>query len=718
MGVKRWLAIAGSIAFAFASYNIIILVAGHITKAYVIAYMPLTIAGILLLFKRKWLWGAVTLTVGIALSLKNGHIQITYYLAIFCIFLVIGLMIKEIRDKKYADILKIVGTALGCMVLAVLPNIGNLYSNYELAQESMRGPSDLTQAAEPAEKVSSGLDKDYAFMWSYGRGELLTLIIPNAYGGETGGVLDQHSALYKAMRAQGHQPQEKEIRAATYWGDQEGTSGPVYFGALVCFLFLLGMFVIKNPIKWWMAGAALFFILLSLGRSLDWFNEFIFYHLPMYNKFRVPSMALVIPGMIFPIIGIWGLKEILTGKTESAFLKKALIWSLSVVGGLCLIVWLMPSIFLSFQSAADAGYQMPDWYYNALLEDRKSLATSDAFRSLVYILLGGGLLFFYLKSKNKKQPALIAGIGITVLLLADLWTVDKRYLNNDSFKKEKLVESYQKSPADDAILRDTHPSYRVLNLNNPFQETGTSFFHKSIGGYHAVKLRRYQELIDHRLAGEITGKIITSLQNATTVNDLMSYLEECYSLNMLNAKYIIYNPEHPPILNPYAYGNAWFVNEFKIVQNADEEIASLNEIKPLQTAVVDQQFADNLAGLSIRSDSAASIVLTSYKPNELVYKSKAATEQLAVFSEVYYEHGWKAYIDGELTPHFRTDWILRGMKVPAGEHTIEFKFIPDTYNQLVMIGSVGSGIIVLLLLAALILFFWDSYKKKTLLPKN
>ncbi len=713
MGVNRWLAIAGSIAFAFGSYNMIIIMAGHVTKAYVIAYMPLTIAGMILLFREKWLWGAVLFILGVAFSVMNQHPQISYYLAIFCVIFYLGYLFLQIKNKQYSSWIKTGLIMLFGAVLAVLPNAGSLYSNIEMGKESTRGPSELTPVtAEDQATASGGLDKDYAFAWSYGRGELLTLLIPNAYGGESNGALDSQSAFYKEWKKLGQQTQGNVVYAPTYWGEQPFTSGPVYFGALVCFLFVLGMFLIRNPIKWWIAGAAFFFILLSLGNNLDAFNTFFFNYLPMYNKFRVPSMALVIPGMIFPVIGIWGVKELFSKEMDLKKAQKGLIWALSITGGLCLIIWWFPGIFLNFRAAADAGYaQWPEQLYHALIQDRKSLATSDALRSLVFIVLGAGLIFYFLKAKSNTRKPVIVGVGLMLLILVDLWSVGKRYLNYDSFAKETIAQTFKKSVADELILQDQHPSYRVLNLNDPFRESTTSYYHKSIGGYHAVKLRRYQELIDHRLSHEIYQTIIPSLQKASSMEDLSVVLSQCHSLNMLNAKYIVYSPEQPPIVNPFAFGSAWFVDGFKVVENADQEIAALNEINPLTTAVVDKRFAEQVQGLQIVPDSSATMVLDVYKPDRLEYTSKAASEQLAVMSEIYYDHGWKAYIDGKPAPYFRVDWTLRGMRIPAGEHKIEFKFEPDKYNQATMLGSISSGIILLLLLAAIGYYFWSKSRK-------
>ena len=713
MGANIWLAIAGSIAFAFASYSIIILEAGHISKSYAMAYMPLVVAGMALVFKRKWLIGAALTIAGVALSLKSNHMQITYYLTGLCLAVYFGYAVKIIREKEFKVLGKITGIFIACVLIAVLPNLGKMYSNYELSQESIRGTGELTsKTTGKVEKASSGLDIDYAFAWSYGKAETMTLLIPNFYGGASGGELGPNSELYKIMKSNRMQV-GKTIRTATYWGDQPFTSGPVYFGALVCFLFVLGMFVIKNPIKWWILGASVFFILLSWGRNFMAFNEFLFHYLPMYNKFRTVSMSLVIPGMIFPIIGMWGLKAILSQEVDKTKLLKSFYWSLGVVGGLCLIFWLMPGAFLDFRSPADAQQQFPDWYYNALLHDREMLLKRDAFRSLAFILLGAALLFWFIRSKNAAVVAKYAAIGIGVLILVDLWTVDKRYLNYDTFVSPKSINAFKKAPVDEFILQDKDPSFRVFNLNNPFQETYTSYYHKSVGGYNAVKLRRYQELIDYRISGEMS-RIISAFQQVQTYEDLqnMTVLQNTPTLNMLNTRYIIYSKEQPPLINPYAYGNAWFVENYEIAENADAEMAAMQRIDPLRTAVIDQRFADHIAGFSFQKDENASIELTSYEPVRMRYKSNAATDQLAVFSEIYYSHGWEATIDGKPAEHFRADWTLRAMIIPAGEHLIEFKFLPKTVITTSRIASVSSLLILLLLLASIGWTGWNYFRKE------
>ena len=619
------------------------------------------------------------------------------------------------REKAYGEWWKTSLIMLACVVLAVLPNAQGMYSNWDLGQHSIRGASELTpkpDASGKVEKASTGLDKDYAFQWSYGWKELLTVLVPNTYGGSSAGTLDSSSELYKELRKHGAQV-GKEVQTYTYWGDKVFTSGPVYFGALVCFLFVLGMFVIRNPMKWWLFAGSLFLTFLALGRNFDAFNDVMFHYLPLYNKFRTVEMALVIPGLVFPLVAIWGLWDVLSQKVEEKRLRKGFYWALGLTGGICLILWLMPSLLLSFQSAYDAQFQgqVPEWYYTALLMDRASLASSDALRSLIFVLLGAALLVYFWKAKNKETAVTFVGIGMTVLMLADLWAVDRRYLNDKDFVKQQPSEMYQESVADKEILKDTDSTFRVLNINNPWQETNTSYYHHSIGGYHAVKLRRYQELIDYRLDGELR-TVIGALQKAKTVTDVMPVLATCPSLNMLNTRYIIYNPEQPPLKNPFAFGNAWFVDELEVVENADAEIEALNSINPRKTAVVDKRFQQDLEGFVPQPDSAATIRLETYRPNRLTYKSHASTEQLAVFSEVYYQPGWKATIDGKEVPHFRADWVLRGMRVPAGEHTIVFEFRPSGYVTAAYIASYSSFLILLLLIGAVGWSGWNYWRKR------
>ncbi|MGM9759173.1 MAG: YfhO family protein [Parabacteroides sp.] len=699
MGASWWLALAGAFAFALASYNFILIAAGHITKAYVIAYMPVTLAGMYLLFNRKHLWGAILFLLGVALSIRNAHIQITYYLVLLCLFIYAGYLARTIREKTWAEWGKVTAIMVACVILAVLPNAKSMYSNWDLGKTSIRGATELTTTTPAGEKISSGLDKDYAFQWSYGKGELLTLLIPNVYGGASGGTVGSDSELYKALRAKGAQVGQ-EIQTYTYWGDKAFTGGPVYFGAVVCFLFVLGMFVIRHEGKWWLFAGSCFLILLALGRNFDAFNTFMFHYLPMYNKFRTVEMALVIPNMVFPLIAIWGLKEIMEGEVEPERLKRGFIGALAITGGLSLIVWLMPTLFFDFHSPMDEMYQLPDWYYQALLMDRASLASADALRSLLFVVVTAALIGWIYVAQNKQTAIRVTSVAVVLLMLADLLPIDKRYLNDKNFVTERAEQSYKPSVADQNIFEDKDLSFRVVNLNNPFQETSVSYYHHSIGGYYAVKLRRYQELIDHRLSGELN-TIISAFQEAKSAQDFYTAFSQCPSLNMLNTRYIIYNPEQPPLRNPFAFGNAWFVDQVEIVENADAEIEALNRINPLTTAVVDQRFADQVGPFKAQPDSLASIQLQSYRPNKLVYQTKASTDQVAVFSEIYYQPGWQTTLDGKPVDHFRADWILRAMRIPAGEHEVVFEFRPEGYIVAANVASYSSCLILLLLIAAI-----------------
>lgn len=708
MGMQFWLALAGAIAYAFASYNIIIIDVGHITKAYTIAYMPLTIAGMCLLFRQKLLAGGVFFTLGVALSLGNNHIQITYYLALFCLILYIGYAYREVTQRKYKELLRTTGILAAGVILAVIPMLGALYVNLEMSKESMRGQTELTQATTgDAGKISSGLDIDYAFRWSYGKGETFTLMIPDFNGGASGGTLGENSHLYKELKARGAQL-GKEVQTYTYWGDQPFTAGPVYFGALVCFLFVLGIFVIRHPLKWWLLAASIFFLILSWGKNFSSVNDFLFHYLPLYNKFRVPSMALVIPSLIFPWVGIWGLQVIFTGQADKTRFRKQLYTAFAITGGLCLLFALVPGLAGSFVSPMDSLQQLPDWYHRALIEDRTALLRADAFRSFFFILAAALLLNWYRLSKTPAKVIPYAAVGIMLLTLIDLWGVDKRYLDNGKFVSPRSGNNYALTVADKEILKDRDLSYRVLNLNDPFNESRTSYFHKSIGGYSPAKLRRYQELIDHRIAGEM-GFIINNLKRQTSLEDIMAGFGMTPTLNMLNARYIIYNPAQPPLVNPYAYGNAWFVEDWTIVPDADAEIAALDTLQPLETAVIDQRFAKEVEGWRIVPDSTATIELISYEPVKLVYRTQAKGDQLAVFSEIYYPHGWQAFIDGQPVSYFRADWILRALKVPAGEHTIEFRFVPQDYIAFTNIASIGSLVLLLLLVAAIVWWAWKYF---------
>jgi hypothetical protein len=696
LGANIWLATIGAIVFAFSSYNFIIIEAGHVSKAYAIAYIPLVATGILMAYRGKVVLGAAVTAVALSLQVGSNHYQITFYLLFIVLGLVLSYFFYMLKQKQLKQFVVASCALVLAAIFAASVNSVGIYVNYEMGQESIRGKSELTPLGGSEEQPkSSGLDKDYAFAWSYGKAETFSLLIPNIHGGASGGELSASSEVYKAYRAKGAQL-GKSIQSYTYWGDQPFTSGPVYLGAIVCFLFILGLATYKHPIKWWLLGLTILSILLSWGKNLEWFNDFLFYHLPYYNKFRTPSMALVIAQFTVPLLALLTLKDLLDKKVSQPDFKKGLKYALGIAGGLCLIFAVMPGAFFDFRSSYDATYNMPDWYYSALLSDRASLLRSDALRSLVFIVLSAGVLYFFMKGTLKS--GVYAAAAIAVLTLVDLWQVDKRYLNDDNFVYPKnQKQQFAKSKADELILQDTSQSYRVLSLNNPFNDSFVSYYHKSIGGYNAAKLRRYQELVERKITPEMN--LFTSqASNARSAAEMDALMSNLATLNMLNMRYIIHNKDAAPIRNNAAYGNAWFVENFKIAENADAEMALLGEVDLQKTAIVDKRFEQHLAAYQNPQEAgSATISMTKYKPNGVTYKSSSDVDRLAVFSEVYYVHGWKAYVDGQPAPHFRTNWILRGMVVPAGEHTIEFKFYPDGYYNTIKVARASSVIMLLAL---------------------
>lgn len=708
MGVPIPLAILGAVGFAFSSYSLIIIQAGHVTKVWAMAYMPLVLTGMVLLFKKKWFAGFFVLATSLSLEIYHNHFQITYYLVFLCLAIFLGYLVNAIIQKEHSDIIKTVGFTLASVAVAIAINSSRLYSNWEMSKTSIRGKSELSSNVDKKTDKSSGLDYDYAFAWSYGVSETMTILIPNFNGGASVEELSKESNIAKAMKKE-KIPVPKKLQSYTYWGDQPFTSGPVYFGAIICFLFVLSLFVVKNKYKWWIVGVTAFCIILSWGKNFPGINDFLFHYMPMYNKFRTPSMALVIPQLTFPLLGCMALYTIWKGNEDKAFLMKSLFIAGGITGGLCLIFAIMPSLFLNFVSPNDATCGFPDWYMDALLLDRKAILTSDALRSFVFILSASLAIFFMITKKGDNKVALIVTSCLALLILGDLWSVDKRYLNDSHFVREKRKNSFAMTAADKAILKDKDLSYRVLTLNNPFNDTNVSYYHKSIGGYNAAKLRRYQELIDMYISPEMQ-QVVGSLRNAKSVYDVDNAFENTPVLNMLNMRYLIFNETVDPIQNTKSFGNAWFVDEVKMVNNADEEMTSLGKINPRKTALVDVRFKDLVSNVNPIKDSAASVELISYKPDELKYKTSSSQDGVMLFSEVYYQPGWKAYIDGKETDHFRANWILRGMNVPAGVHEIRFEFYPNTFWNL---RWTGFWVALILLLGATAYTVFYYMKKRT-----
>lgn len=666
------LAISGAIAFSFCSYNFIVIMAGHNSKIHAIAYIPMVIAGVLMALNGRIFFGAAITGLSLALQLYANHLQITYYTIILIGILVIFELVNSIKEKNMAVFLK-TGIAVGIAVaIAALTNITNIWSTYEYGKYSTRSQSELTE-----KKVSTGLDEDYAFGWSYGKLESFTLLIPDFMGGASQSNIGTTSATYKALQANGAGAQANSFvqNAPLYWGNQPITSGPTYLGAITVFLFVLGIFIVKGHYRWWLCTGAVLFLFLAWGKNFETFNSFFFHHFPGYNKFRSVSMCLVITCFAVALLAFLGIKQFFSDDVKKQDLKKPLLYSYYITGGLCLFFTLIAGA-IDMSGPVDENLKQYDWLLAAIKEDRISALRIDALRSLFFISAAFGILWFSLHKKIKNEWAFI---GLALLFLIDMWPVNKRYLNNDNFvSRSKAEVPFQKSTADQQILADTEPGFRVMNTTvSTFNDASTSYFHHSIGGYHGAKLKRYQELIENQIS-----------KNNMNV------------LNMLNTKYFIVKNQQTgepiPQQNPGACGAAWFVKTFQYVANADSEINSLTDFNPLQTVFIDRRYESQLNGYEPKNDSLASIRLISYQPNHLVYNYSAATEQLAVFSEIYYDKGWNAYIDGKLTSHLRANYVLRAMRVPAGKHKIDFKFEPQVYATGEKISLASSGLLLLL----------------------
>lgn len=683
LGANVIIAMLVSAAFALTSFNIVSIEAGHVNKVLAMATMAPIIAGVLLVYGKKYWIGIFVTAFFLGLHIFYGHYQISYYLLIALLFYVIYKIYEVVRSKEYKNFIVSSAILIATAIIALLPNISSILTNYEYSKSTTRGGSELSAA----KKEGGGLDKEYAMSWSNGISEIFTMYIPYFHGGASGEELDQNSATYKALISNIDRAQAKQFikRIPLYWGDQPFTSGPVYFGAIIVFLFVLGMFLIKDTSKWLWLAIALFSFMMSWGKNIEWFSDLLFYHVPLYNKFRSVTMAVSIAQFVFPLLACISLVKIVQAELDKEFAQKALVKAFVVCAGFSLLMLATGTMWFDFSSVNDAKSQLPDWLMEAIKEDRISKFRGDALRGLFFVAMAAALVWAIIKQKLDVKYALIA---LTVLVIIDLFVVDKRYLNDNDFVKVKgnIVEkAIPKTPQDEQILQDKD-YYRVLNLTkSPFNDATTSFYHKSIGGYSAIKLSRYQDLIENQIS-----------KNNMEV------------FNMLNARYIIVSPRQEgaePMVqkNPSAYGNAWFVKQTKIVQNADEEMKALDSIAPMSEAFLDVRFATTAKEYTL--DSGSYIKLTEYHPNHLKYESNAATEQFAVFSEVYYQPGWNAYVDGKLTAHVRVDYILRGMELPAGKHEILFKFEPQHYIRSEKVSYVGSLLWIALLLGSVVMTF-------------
>jgi hypothetical protein len=744
--VNPWLSMIGAIAYGFSTFNIVILEAGHMLQAYGLGTAPLVLAAAVYTIRwRKYFLGGSLFALAFAMNLRTNHPQMTYYMILVLgIYLLVEFIYYAIIEKQFLNFFKsILAIGIGGIV-AFGTTVTFQLTTLEYSKASTRGPSELTSKLKEGPK-SSGLDIDYAFGWSYEIPETFTLMIPDFRGGASAAIGEKH---HDAVKDVDPQVQETVAQMDEYWGDQDFTSGPFYFGAIICFLFLLGLLTLKTHYRWWILAVTVFSFMLSWGRHFMDFNELMFYHFPLYSKFRSVMFTLVMAAMVMPVLAMITLNKILEGIEWNKKTKQRFIIAFALTGGLCLAFWLIPDLAGDFLKPEDvdkrpfkgsnASPQAIDAVLSGLQEARKALLKADAIRSFLFILLAGGALWLYnmkleiFKSKNGKY--IIIGI-IAILIMADQISVNRRYLNEKNFvSKRSEAISIDPTEADNFILQDPDPDYRVLNVAvNTFNDATTSYFHKSIGGYHGAKMKRFQELRDRYYDPPTTGAIVSILrENATKMpgDQLLNILQQTHKLgvlNMMDCKYIIAGQTAKDVIkNPYHLDHAWFVKGVKLVQNADQELASLDGFNPADTAVIDggsnhPDFNKYMEGFTASPEPSATIKLDEYKPNYLKYTSDASKEQFAVFSEVYYDNnlGWNVYIDGKPAKHIRVNYLIRGMRVPSGHHVIEFKFMPQSFVKGERIELIASMLMLFGLIGSIGWEVWKGRKKQDeILPEK
>jgi len=713
---RQSLAALGSIIWAFSSYFLIIIAAGHLWKVMALAYLPPMIGGVVLAYRGKYLWGFIVTAVFTAFEIKANHVQMTYYYLFIVLFMVIAYLVQAIREKRLQHFFKASGILIAAALIGIAINISNLYHTWEYQKESMRGKSELTKA-NSANQTSSGLDRDYITQWSYGIDETLTLLVPDAKGGASVPLSQNATAMAKANpEVENMLPQLYEA-IPQYFGTQPGTSGPVYVGAFVLFLFVLGLFIVKTPIKWALLAATALSILLSWGHNFMGFTNFFLDYVPMYAKFRTVASILVIAEFTIPLLAALALKRIVDEPTVLTKNMKYVYASLALTAGVALAIALMPSMMGPFVSDQErqmlSGIQgmTPD-VQNMMLSSiatmRGAMVSADAWRSIVIIIIGVAMLLLF---KAQKIKAIYLIVGISALCLIDLWQVDKRYLNDEMFVPKSERDTPQQATATDLqILKDKSLSYRVLNFaSGAFNENNTSYFHKSIGGYHPAKLRRYQEMIDKYIAPEMQ----TAMQAIANKGGVMSEVDgrKLFPiLNMLNAKYFIVPLQGnatTSIQNPYAQGNGWFVNKLTYVADANAEYAGVGKIDVSHEAVADKKF-EPILGQTQTNDSTARVVLTKYEPNNMTYTVSSTKGGVVVFSEVYYP-GWTATIDGQPAELGRVNYILRALNVKAGKHEVVLDFHPTSISTT---ETIAYAALIVLLLAICVAIYSEKKKQK------
>ncbi|RFS20202.1 hypothetical protein DVR12_21030 [Chitinophaga silvatica] len=701
IGCKYWIRIAGAVAYGLATFTIISIDAGHITKVMSMAYMAPVLAGIILTYRGKYLLGGSLTLLATALLIYNNHPQIVYYTLIIGVCLFIAGLVNAFQEKTLLPFAKATGTLIIAAVLAAIPAMDNLMVMNEYTPYTIRGSHSELKSDNPS-TGSKGLDINYAFQWSYGQGETFTLLLPHLLGGSTNEKLSTSSNTYKTLIDIGV-PQVQAENAMNngtwqlYWGGLPFTSGPVYIGVIICFLFILALFIVDSWHKWWLLAATLIGIVLSWGYNLPGLNNFLFNHLPLYNKFRTPTMALVIPQLTMVTLAVMGLQEILYGNKEKKFLLQHLKIATIVTTILIGLIAFGGSMLYRFTGPGDPALmnryaQMLGGEVNAarlmgaIRQDRAAALSNDGLRAFIYLLLSVIPIWYALKGKLKVSYA--TGI-VALLIVADLFTIGKQYMNESNFSEDLQVNKYiTPSAADQQILQDKDPYYRVLNVTtNPWLDANTSYFHKSVGGQSPAKLWIYEDLIQHQLSK----------------NNMAVY-------NMLNTRYFIVqdNKTGQPVAqrNPEALGNAWFIKGINWVPDANSEMSALDHFNPADTVVIDQRFKSTVGDFSPYADSSSKITLTEYSLNQLSFKSQNQQEGLGVFSDIYYPAGWNAYIDGKSTPILRVNYALRGLKIPAGQHEILFKFKPKTFFTARKISGIASIGIMALVVAGFGLSVW------------
>ena len=703
-GLNPWISLVGALAFGFSSYDFIIIAAGHNTKAIAIGFMAPMIGALYHAWKKNIWIGSAFFALFLALQIYANHLQITYYTMLTILIFGLAELYFAYREKTVTDFLKRSGIVFLFALLAIAANSERLWTTYEYGKYSIRGASELTQ--DKGNKTS-GLDKDYATGWSYGIDETMTLLIPNFKGGASMIDFGENSSTAELLK-NNNVPNANTIvkQLPGYWGTQPGTSGPVYAGAIVLFLFVLSLFLTKGAVRSFIVAATIFSILLSWGRNFMPLTDLFLDYFPGYNKFRTVSMILVIASFTIPLLASIGLQKIFTENIDKVLWKKSLLWSVGLTAGLSLIFFLLPSLSGTFVSASDS--QMPEWIQKGLVADRTSFLRADALRSALFILAVAAILWAYVEKKLTIGYALPL---IAILILADMWSVNKRYLNDDHFVQEQSARNpYPITKADKEILKDKS-EYRVLNLSvDPFNEASTSYYHQSIGGYHGAKMRRYQELIDFHIGNEIR-QLGTKLNTLKTESGVDSLFIGCNALNMLNTKYLIYNPDAAPLTNSKAMGSAWMVTAYLLVNNADEENSTLGKADLSKVIVVDKKYQSLLSQITPQKESASKITLKSYSPNQLVYNYSGKGNEIAVFSEIYYPQGWNAYIGDKLVPHFQADYLLRAMVLQEGNYDITFRFEPLSYRLGKQISMVSS--LILLIFIGFVLYKSLNLKKNS-----